>query len=94
MPLKAINYNQTHFNKLVCKDLRITDCYVGHTTDFNKRKYHHKGRCCNPMSKSYNLPVYSFIRCAGGWDNWEMILIKTEKCENSLDARKKRERAD
>ena len=36
MPLKEINYDKTHFYKLMCKDFNITDCYVGHTTDWVK----------------------------------------------------------
>ena len=38
MPLKEINYDKTHFYKLMCKDFNITDCYVGHTTYWVKRK--------------------------------------------------------
>ena len=89
MPLKAINYDKTHFYKIVCKDTSITDCYVGHTTDFTTRKYNHRQNCVNIKSKSYNLKVYKYIRETGGWENWEMILIKTEKCENVLEARSK-----
>ena len=36
----------------------------------------------------YNLPLYKFIRENGSWDNWEMVLIKTQSCENALEARK------
>ena len=79
MPLKAINYDKTHFYKIVCKDLDIKDCSVGHTTDFTTRKYDHKQRCSNPNNGGYNLPVYRFMRENGGWENFEMILIKTEK---------------
>ena len=78
MPLKAINYDKTHFYKIVCKDLDIKDCYVGHTTDFTTRKYDHKQRCSNPNNGGYNLPVYRFMRENGGWENFEMILIRTE----------------
>ena len=35
------------------------------------------------------IAVYEFIRKNGGWDNWDMILIETIKCENNLEARKK-----
>ena len=89
MPLKAKNYDKTHFYKIVCKDLDIKDCYVGHTTDFTTRKYDHKQRCSNPNNGGYNLPVYRFMRENGGWENFEMILIKAEKCENAMEARSK-----
>ena len=42
MPLKEINYNTTHFNRIVCKDLDIKERYVGHTADSNTRKCQHK----------------------------------------------------
>ena len=88
MPRKAIDYSNTHFYKLVCKDTNIADCYVGHTTEFTKRKHHHKTRCCNPNNSKHHYKVYKFIRENGHWDNWEMILIETRKCENNLEARR------
>ena len=88
MPLKAINYDKTHFYKIVCRDTSIKDCYVGHTTDFNSRKSKHKSRCSNPTDKKHNYNVYRFIRANGGWENWEMILIETHKCQDVLEARK------
>ena len=41
MPRKEIDYSNTHFYKIVCKDLNIKDCYVGHTTNFKNKKYEH-----------------------------------------------------
>ena len=89
MPRKPINYSKTHFYKLVCKDTNITDCYVGHTTEWTKRKSEHKLRCCNPNHKKHHYKVYQCMRENGGWENWEMILIDTLKCENNLQARAK-----
>ena len=89
MPKKAIDYSKTHFYKIVCKDTNISDCYVGHTTDFTKRKNQHKTRCCNPENPKHHLNVYKCIRENGGWNNWEMVLIDTIKFENNLEARAK-----
>ena len=89
MPRKEINYDKTHFYKLVSKNLDIKDCYVGHTTDFIKRKSDHKLRCNNPTHKCHNIPVYKFIRNNGGWEHFEMILIDTLKCQDAMEARKK-----
>ena len=89
MPKLPMDYSNTYFYKLVCKDTNISDCYVGHTTHFAKRKNHHKYCCITPSDQSYNHNVYQFIRNNGGWDNWEMILIEKEDCENHLDALKK-----
>jgi len=87
MPRKPIDYSETHFYKIVCKDFNIKDCYVGHTTDFKRRKSDHKKHCYMENDKHYNIKVYKFIRENGGWDNWEMILLKTENCENGMVAR-------
>ena len=87
MPRKPIDYSKTQFYKIVCKDLNISDCYVGHTTDFTKRKSYHRLACLNESNKYYHLPLYKFIRENGSWENWEMILISEKPCENSLQAR-------
>ena len=89
MPRKPIEYSNTHFYKIVCKDTNIADCYVGHTTDFIKRKSKHKGNCNNPNDRNHNMPVYQFIRANGGFENFDMVLINTETCENSLEARRR-----
>ena len=88
MPSKPIDYSKTHFYKIICRDLNIKDCYVGHTTDFTKRKSKHKGKCSLEGNRDYHLYVYQFIRENGGWGNFDMILIKTVECNNSLEARK------
>jgi hypothetical protein len=89
MTKKVIDYTKTIFYKIVCNDLNIKDCYIGHTTNFTKRKTRHKSNCNNENTPTYNLNVYKFIRDNGGWSNWSMIMIDEVKCENVLDARKK-----
>ena len=88
MPRTSINYENTCFYRIVCKDLDVTDVYIGHTTDFRRRTNEHKARCSNPNAKAFNIPVYTFIREHEGWDNWDMILIERSKCEDALEARK------
>ena len=89
MPKCAMDYSNTHFYKIICKDVNIKDCYVGHTTNFMKRKHHHKNLCHNPNNRLYNCYKYELIRENGGWDNWKMVLIKTEHCENVMEAERK-----
>jgi len=83
---KIIDYTKTIFYKIVCNDLNIKDCYVGHTTQFTKRKHYHKNSCNNENTIGYNFNVYKFIRDNGGWCNWSMIMIEEIQCENKLDA--------
>ncbi len=47
MPKTKIDYSKTIIYRIVCKDLSITECYVGHTTNFTKRKCQHKNDCNN-----------------------------------------------
>jgi len=93
MPRKPIDYSRTIIYKLCCKDPNIKDVYVGSTTDFRKRKSGHKSDCNNPNSKHHNVYVYQFIRENGGWQNWDMIMIKKyTKCESKLQCLKKERR--
>lgn len=85
MPKKEINYKCTIIYKLVCNDINIKDIYVGHTTDFIRRKAEHKQRC---IKKKYpEISAYSFMRDNGGWDNWDMILVEKYPCNDILEAR-------
>jgi hypothetical protein len=86
MPRKAMDYSRTVIYKLVCVDVDISNCYVGHTTDFVKRKSSHKSVCNNPDHKSYNCDVYVFIRNNGGFDNWNMIEIEKYPCSDVFEA--------
>ena len=89
MPKTNINYTNTSIYKLCCKDLNITELYIGHTTDMRRRKYQHKSNCNNEKSKRYNLNVYQFIRNNGGWDNWDLIEIERFEAIDGNDAKKK-----
>ena len=87
MPKTSINYINTIIYKIVCKDLSITDVYVGSTTNFTNRKRDHKKSCNNPDHKSFKEKKYEIIRNNGGWINWEMIEIEKFPCNDSNEAR-------
>jgi hypothetical protein len=86
MPKLPIEYSKTIIYKLCCLDQSINDIYIGHTTDFTKRKCSHKLNCNNENNKDYNCYVYQFIRKHGGWDNWNMIQIEEYPCNNKREA--------
>jgi len=71
-----VNYEKSTIYKIVCKDVNIKDCYVGSTTNFNRRKQEHKYNCNNVNSKKYNLNVYQYIRENGGFSNFDIIEIE------------------
>ena len=89
MPKQPIKYDDTCFYKIVCKDLNIQDLYIGHTTDFRRRKHSHKSRCNKETSEHYHYNVYKFIRSNGGWENFDMVLIERQKCEDRLELSKR-----
>ena len=87
MPPKPMNFSKTVIYKICCRDLTVTDVYVGSTTHIVKRRCNHKSRCANETGKHYNLQVYRFIRANGGFENWDVIVIEEFRCENSEQAR-------
>ena len=84
MPKKNIDYSNTIIYKIYCKNTTVNDIYVGHTTNFIKRKYQHK-IACNKLD--YKLKIYNIIRSNGGWENWDMTEIATYNCKNHTEAR-------
>jgi len=88
MPVDDIDYSNTVFYKIYCKDPAVKDLYVGHTTNFVQRKYHHKRTCIKENDSNHNLKVYKFIRENGGWDNWKMEMIGYKDCYDHYEARK------
>jgi hypothetical protein len=86
MPKKPKDFSKTLLYKLVCNDLNITECYVGHTTHFVKRRAEHKSNCNNQNRRHYNYKVYKLIRENGGFDNWTMVQIEEYPCNNGNEA--------
>ena len=64
----------------------MKDVYVGHTTEFTKRKATHKSHCLKSKDKKHNYKVYKTIRAHGGWDNWTMIEIEKYPCSDKNEA--------
>lgn len=83
MPKEIIDYSNTVIYKIFCNNADVKDTYIGHTTNFIKRKYRHKVLC----STSNKLKIYDVIRKNGGWDNWSMIEIAKYNCQDSTEAR-------
>ena len=79
MPIKPIDYSKS----VIYKIQAIHDdnlLYIGSTTDFTRRKSEHKKLCETNKSK-----VYEMIRENGGWDCFNMIVIKEFPCENKKE---------
>ena len=87
MPRTPTDYSKTIIYKIVCNDLSITDVYIGSTTSYRDRKYHHKSVCNNAKNKGYNQKTYVTIRANGGWNAWSMIEIEKYPCNDNNEAR-------
>ena len=83
MSKDTIDYSNTMIYKIFCNNPHITDIYVGHTTNFIKRKYQHKILC----NSSKKIKIYNIIQENGGWDNWSMIEIAKYNCKDLTEAR-------
>ena len=88
MPKVKIDYSNTIFYKIYCKDPNIAELYIGHTTNFVQRKHAHKQTCSNIKSSSYNCKLYEVIRNNDGWDNWKMDIIAFHECHDLFSAKK------
>ena len=73
--------------KICPKNKNLNYCYIGHTSDFNSRKYQHKLACINEEHTKLHLKIYQTIRQHGGWDEWEMIEIEKVNDKTKLEAR-------
>jgi hypothetical protein len=63
--------------------------YVGHTTNFNKRKGQHKSNCKNENGLAFNFKLYQMIRDNGGWDMFKMIEVKKYSCKDKREAERR-----
>ena len=91
MPLNEINYQNTIIYKIEHNENENL-LYVGHTTDFTKRKYLHRTTCTNPNLRLHNLKVYEMIRNNGGWDSFKMLEIKKYPCNDRREAASEEDR--
>lgn len=85
MPRTSIEYANTIIYKIqhTEKDELL---YVGHTTDFTKRKSAHKTNTHSENSRPFNRQLYKMIRDNGDWECFKMIEIKKFPCTDRREA--------
>ena len=86
MPKVPIDYSRTQIYKWVCNDSSVLCEYIGHTTNWNKRKAAHKQCCNNETNKDYKLKLYEIMRAHNGFNNWKMILVEEYPCNGKREA--------
>ena len=65
--------------KISCIDENIKEFYIGSSVNFDRRIRQHKSNCNNLNRKEYCYPLYMFINVNGGYNNWEIVVIKEYK---------------
>ena len=88
MPRKTIDYSKNVIYKIEHND-DDTLLYIGHTTNWDKRKCEHKHRCNNGQSDKHNLKLYQMIRENGGWDKFRMLEVEKYPCLDRREADKR-----
>ena len=88
MPKTAINYSKCCIYKIEHLENESL-VYVGHTTNFEKRKGEHKRNCKNENGKAFNLKLYKMLRDNGGWDCFKMIEVEKYPCNDKRDAERR-----
>jgi hypothetical protein len=83
--MPQVDYKKTIIYKIQHKE-KDELLYVGSTTHFGNRKAQHKRACYNPNGKTYNSKIYTTIRDNGGWDAFNMVVIKEFPCKNKQEA--------
>ena len=63
--------------------------YVGHTTNFIKRKAEHKYNCRKENDKKFNYKLYQMIRDNGGFDRFKMIEVEKYPCKDKREAERR-----
>ena len=88
MPKLPMDYSKCSIYKIEHVDDESL-VYVGHTTNFVKRKTSHKSSCYNENDRHYNLKVYQMIRENGGWDAFKMIEVEKYPCKDRREAERR-----
>jgi hypothetical protein len=88
MPKTAMDYSKCSIYKIEHIENESL-VYVGHTTNFNKRKGHHKSNSKNENNKKFNFKLYQMIRENGGFDRFKMIEVEKYPCKDKREAERR-----
>ena len=67
--------NTAKIYKLECRDVKVTEIYIGATANMRVRRCKHKSACTKIGGRDYNCRVYQYIRENGGFQNWQMLWV-------------------
>ena len=85
------DYSKTVIYKIQhCDDANLL--YIGSTVAYNTRKSTHKNATNDEKSKKYNFKLYQMIRANGGWNAFNMVIIKAFPCDNKQESHTEEDR--
>lgn len=85
-------YHYSYIYKIVCLDPNIDDFYIGSTVNLNARCQAHIKCNVDKKNKTYHNKLYTLMRDSGGYENWEMQVIKQFKCETKKELHKEEQK--
>ena len=88
MPRLPIDYSKAQIYRVVCKNPKITDCFIGTTTNLThmRSNHHRESKRENPK---LHQKLYKFICENGGWSNFQLILIESYPCNGKEELQMK-----
>lgn len=78
----------TTIYQIYCKDPKITETYIGSTTNFEKRKTRHLNACIDTKHRDYNIFLYEFIRSIGGFKCFDFKILNITNYYDDILRRK------
>lgn len=83
------DYSCSSIYKIYCRDIRISDFYIGSSKCIQNRINSHYNIYNNPNDKRSNMKLYNFIRDHGEWGEWIIEEIYSFSCNNKEELREK-----
>ena len=82
---KESNYNNSVI--YVLESMDGLHQYIGGSSNYLARRYHHWYRYSNPVSDKHKYQIYEVIRAYGGWDNFRFRILRRVNCETVEELR-------
>jgi len=82
-----MSVEKCYIYELSCKDPRVSDKYLGYTTEYRQCMKYHKDNL-QDQSKVMNSKLYFEIHNNGGWSNWSSNVLEVVKGRKEAISRK------
>ena len=83
----SIGNEKCYVYELVCKDPRVSDRYIGYTTEYKQCMKYHKEKSQDPFQVTKST-LYFEIHNNGGWSNWSSNVLEIVRGRKEALSRK------